>query len=75
MRRHNRVCRWLFYIDDVEIADTNNTTAGDEPDTEALVFFMHVVACVPRCWMMQLAVSVTPGFRGQTQTRIKSVLG
>lgn len=52
MRRHNRVCRRLFYIDDVEIADTNNTTAGDEPDTEALVFFLHVVACVPRCWTM-----------------------
>jgi hypothetical protein len=48
-RGHNRVCRRIFYIDDVELAE-------DEPAEEAPVYSLHAVVGVPVCDTLQLEV-------------------
>ena len=50
-RGHNRVCRRIFYIDGVELAE-------EEPAEEAPVYSLHVVAGVPVCGTLQLEVQV-----------------
>jgi hypothetical protein len=48
-RGHNRVCRRIFFIDGVELADNNDAAASEEQETEAPIFSLHVVAGVPVC--------------------------
>jgi len=49
MRGHNRFCKRIFFINGVDIATTDDATAEDAPDAEALVFSLHAVAGVPIC--------------------------
>jgi hypothetical protein len=50
-RGHNRVCRCIFYIDSVELAE-------DEPTEEAPVYSLDVVVGVPVRGTLQLEVQV-----------------
>jgi hypothetical protein len=50
-RGHNRVCRRIFYTDDVELVE-------DEPAEEAPVYSLHAVADVPVGGTLQIEVQV-----------------
>jgi hypothetical protein len=53
-RGHNRFCKRIFFVDGVEIDDTDD--AGDAGDKEAPCFSLQAVAGVPMADTMQLAV-------------------
>ena len=48
-RGHNRVCRRIFYIDGVEITNTDDAAAAEGPDIETPIFSLHAVAGVLIC--------------------------
>jgi hypothetical protein len=56
-RGHNRVCRRLFFLDGVELADGDETA---DQDTDAPVFSLQALAGVPIAGTMQLAVALGP---------------
>jgi hypothetical protein len=55
-RRHNRVCRRIFYIDGFELEDA--AQAADAVDTSAPLFSLRAVAGMPICDSMQVRVEV-----------------
>ncbi|WVZ78855.1 hypothetical protein U9M48_026503 [Paspalum notatum var. saurae] len=55
-RGHNRVCRRLFYIDGIELAD--DAPADDGAAQDAPVFSLRAVAGMPVCDTMQVLVTV-----------------
>jgi hypothetical protein len=58
VRGHNRTCRRLFFIDGIELDDTDANTGTAEDDTIAPVFSLHAVAGIPSCDTMQVRVTV-----------------
>ena len=55
-RGHNRVCKRIFFINGVDIANAEDAAAEDAPDAEAPVFSLHAVAGVPICNTIQVQV-------------------
>jgi hypothetical protein len=55
-RDHNRFCRRLFFLDEVEIDDTGDAVAG--ADNEAPCFSLQALAGVPMADTIQIAVTL-----------------
>lgn len=51
-RGHNRICKWIFYIND--IASAADAPTEDASDTATPVFSLHTIAGVPICNTVQL---------------------
>ena len=57
-RGHNRFCRRIFFLDDVEIDDAGDDAGAAEPENEAPCFSLQAVAGVPMAGTMQLRVAL-----------------
>jgi hypothetical protein len=55
---HNRFCRRIFFLDDVEIDDVAEATGDAENDGEAPCFSQQAVAGVPMAGTMQIAMAL-----------------
>jgi hypothetical protein len=53
-RGHNCVCKRIFYIHGIELDLADDAIAGDDQNTETVMFSLHVVTGVAVCNTVQL---------------------